>query len=141
MRVLRLFQIALLLVALAATSACSQSPGVARSPAKSPGAAIGGLVIDNRSRDTLVDVRVVVIKTRQYVACGYIPPMGSCSTTFPLRRYQGNDIQVLWKRGGNAEGTRAFVVPLPDGHAEGQTLEVVIHIGGADGFNAFMRPS
>ena len=102
---------------------------------------IGGLVFENRSTGDLTDVRLVVIETRSHVACGYIPPGQQCVTTFPLRRYQGNSVQVLWSRAGRPEGTPPFVVPLPVPIPENTSLDVIIGIGGPGGFSAGMRPS
>lgn len=121
------------------TSPSKTEPAPAAAPAAAPGIVISGLVIENRSPDVLTEVRLLVVQTGESVVCGYIPPGRSCSTRFPLRRYQGNSIQVLWDRAGNPRGTPPFFVPVPDPVPSGVPLEVVIGIGGPQGLSAGMR--
>lgn len=115
--------------------------GCAAPPAQTPSALlIDGLVIENHTADVLTEVRLVV-QPREYVACGYIAPDGQCPATFPLRRYQGNSVQLLWDRGGYSDGTRHFVVPPPAQDPGDTPVDVVIGIGGPRRFSAAMRAS
>lgn len=127
-----------LVFALAAVLAagCAPEP-VETLPA---GPSISGLVIENGTADALTEVRLQVLSSGAFVACGYIPPHGTCSTTFPLRRYRAADVRLLWTRAGQPLESRPFVVPLPDPLPADTPLEVVIGIGGASGFSALMRP-
>lgn len=132
----------LMLLSLMLLAACAPAPQqIATAPsAPAPsGPTIGGLIIDNYTNETLSDVRIGVRNSSEFVHCGYIPPQSYCSTTFPERRYQGNAVTVLWVRGGVPQATRPFIIPLPRLLPDGP-LEVVIRIGGVNGFSAFMRP-
>lgn len=128
------------ILAAATLAACAQPTETVPSAVEPSGPVIGSLVIYNNTSDTLTDVRLRVIKTREFVTCSFIISGGKCVTTFPLRRYQGTPVQVLWERSTQPQATRPFVVPLPDPLPPDAPLEVVVAIGGATGFNAFMRP-
>ena len=127
-------------LAAAFLSACVQSAETVQAAVEPEGPVIGSLVIYNNTADTLTDVRLRVIKTREFVTCSYIVSGGKCVTTFPLRRYQGIPVQVLWERSTLPRATAPFIVPLPDPLPPVAPLEVVVAIEGASGFHAFMRP-
>ncbi len=126
--------------ATALLAACAQPTESAPALIEPDGPVIGSLVIYNNTADTLTDVRLRVIKTREFVTCSYIVSGGKCVTTFPLRRYQGTPVQVLWERSTLPQRTAPFIVPLPDPLPPDAPLEVVVAIDGASGFHAFMRP-
>ncbi|NIP16803.1 MAG: hypothetical protein GWM87_00545 [Xanthomonadales bacterium] len=69
---------------------------------------IRGLVMLNRSGATLSEVILLVVQTGEFISCGNISRRGQCSTTFPLRRYQGNDVEIRWSEGGQAWSSGAF---------------------------------
>ena len=74
---------------------------------------IRGLRIENRSFALVTEVTLLVTKTGEFISCGNIPMRGRCSTTFPLRQYQGNHIEIKWKQGGTQWSTGEFVVDPP----------------------------
>ena len=74
---------------------------------------IRGLSIENRSFALVREVSLLVTKTGEFISCGNIPMRGQCSTTFPLRQYQGNHIEIKWKQGGTQWSTGEFVVDPP----------------------------
>ena len=74
------------------------------------GIEIRGLLIQNRSYGMLSEVILLVVQTGEFISCGNIPMRGECSTTFPLRQYQGNDVEIRWKEGGREWSTGEFVV-------------------------------
>ncbi len=94
-------------------AACHTVPNPARE-ASSPGIEIRGLIIQNRSFSTVTEVMLLVTRTREFISCWNIPMHGECATTFPLRQYQGNDIEIQWKQGGEEWSTGEFVVELSD---------------------------
>ena len=71
---------------------------------------IRGLVIKNQSFSLITEVVLLVVQSREFISCGNIPFRGQCSTTFPLRQYQGNDIEIRWRQDGQEWSTGEFVV-------------------------------
>lgn len=74
------------------------------------GIEIRGLRILNRSYAMVTEVELLVTKTGEFISCGNIPMRGECSTTFPLRQYEGNQIEIRWKQGSSEWSTGEFVV-------------------------------
>ena len=74
---------------------------------------ISGLRIENRSFSPVTEVTLLVTQTGEFISCGNIPMRGLCSTTFPLRQYQDNHIEIKWKQGGTKWSTGEFVVDPP----------------------------
>lgn len=95
------------LLALVLAQGCASVPG---EPVRDSGESveIRGLVIQNRAYATLTEVILLVVPTREFVSCGNIPMRGQCSTTFPLREYRGNQIEISWKEGGREWTTGEF---------------------------------
>ncbi len=71
---------------------------------------ISGLLIRNRSYATLSEVTLQVVQTGEFISCGQIAMRSHCATTFPQRRYQGNDIEIRWREGGREWSTGHFKV-------------------------------
>jgi len=109
----RIFRLPLLLMLALATTACNTVPETTLESSL-PGIEIRGLKIQNRSFSMVTEVVLLVTRTREFISCGNIPMRGECSTTFPLRQYQGNDIEIQWKQGGEEWSTGEFVVELSD---------------------------
>jgi len=108
---------------------------VACAPAAPPrpaGPTIDGLAFENATRDDLHEVQLRVPAIRGMVACGYIPGGASCSTTFPVRQYQGNAIVVSWQQRGRQWETRPMVLPLPKVPAGTHLRAVVTILDGGD---------
>jgi hypothetical protein len=94
-------------------SACTYSSGK-RTEVLTPGIDISGLRIQNESFSLVTEVMLLVTQTGEFISCGNIPMRGQCSTTFPLRRYQGNQIEIKWKQGGSEWSTGEFTVEQSD---------------------------
>ena len=90
-------------------SACAYSPAQEAEPLAG-GIEIRGLRIMNRSFGMVTQVELLVTKTGEFISCGNIPMRGVCSTTFPLRQYEGNQIEIRWKQGASEWSTGEFVV-------------------------------
>jgi hypothetical protein len=88
---------------------CAPNPPVP-SPEIDRGIEIRGLLIRNLSYGTLSEVILQVVQTGEFISCGNIPMRGECATTFPLRKYQGNDIEIKWNEGGREWSTGDFKV-------------------------------
>jgi hypothetical protein len=93
---------------LALAAACQALPETAATPAER--VEIRGLVIQNRSYAALSEVILLVLPTREFISCGNIPIRGQCATTFPLREYQGNEIEIRWREGSREWSTGTFTV-------------------------------
>lgn len=74
------------------------------------GLEISGLLIQNQTYGMLAEVILLVVQTGEFISCGNISMGGRCATTFPQRRYQGNDIEIRWKEGGREWSSGKFVV-------------------------------
>jgi hypothetical protein len=74
------------------------------------GIEIRGLRIQNQSFSMVTEVMLLVTRTGEFISCGNIPMRGECSTTFPLRQYEGNHIEIKWKQGGSEWSTGEFTV-------------------------------
>lgn len=90
---------------------------------------ISGLIFQNNTSSHLYDVRLVVEKIRGVVSCSSIPAGKECSTTFPLRTYQGNPIRVLWQQNGNPFSSEQFLIELPESLVKGEPAMVLVIIG------------
>ncbi len=88
--------------------------GISDPESVSAGIEIRGLRIQNQSFSLVTEVILLVTKTGEFISCGNIPMRGECSTTFPLRQYQGNQIEIKWKQGGSEWSTGKFVVEASD---------------------------
>ena len=71
---------------------------------------IRGLSIRNQSFSAVTEVILLVIETGEFISCGNIGMRSECATTFPLRQYQGNKIEIKWKQGGSEWSTGEFVI-------------------------------
>jgi hypothetical protein len=88
---------------------------VSHEPApETAGIEIRGLRIQNQSFSMVTEVMLLVTRTGEFISCGNIPMRGECSTTFPLRQYEGNQIEIKWKQGGSEWSTGEFVVKASD---------------------------
>ena len=107
--------------------ACAYDPG-RKTEVLTEGIEIKGLRIRNESFGLVTEVMLLVIQTGEFISCGNIPMRGQCATTFPLRKYQGNQIEIKWKQGGSEWSTGEFTVEQSDGidPAKPAVVEVII---------------
>lgn len=87
-------------------AACSELP-------KTNTITVSGLVFYNNTATPVHNAKLSVSKTRGLVACGFILAWKECSTTFPVRQYQGNPIIVSWEQAGHTWSSGEYYVQLP----------------------------
>lgn len=75
---------------------------------------IAGLVIYNNTPDPLYDIKLKVEKTGTVVTCNFIPSGRNFSTEFPLKRYQGNSVNVSWQQDGLNRSTDDIYADIPE---------------------------
>ena len=75
---------------------------------------ISGLIIRNKTDVRIDDIKLKVEKTGAVVTCTTIPPDSDFSTEFPLKRYQGNAVDVFWKQNGRAFMSLDLHAEVPD---------------------------
>lgn len=90
---------------------------------------VAGLTFQNATSGTIHNARLSASKTHGVVACGVILPHTECSTTFPLRQYQGNAITVSWQHAGRTWTSTDVYVQLPDYPIPDRPTTAVISLG------------
>ncbi|MCP4982814.1 MAG: hypothetical protein GY935_20240 [Gammaproteobacteria bacterium] len=71
------------------------------------------ILIINRSRELIQDVKISVSETGRGFSCGNIAPRGICSNKIPRRPYMKNPIRIAWVFGNTARQTNEFVLEVP----------------------------
>ena len=87
---------------------------------------IDGLVFWNHTGNQMENVTLHVEKTRAFASCGLVLAGSRFSTTFPVRRYQGNPAVVSWKHRGRRWTSKPFVIPVPENNIRGKPVKVLI---------------
>jgi hypothetical protein len=90
---------------------------------------VAGLTFHNATSTPIHDARLSVRKTHGLVACGVVLPHNECSTTFPLRQYQGNAITVSWQHAGQAWTSANVPVQLPEYPIPNRPTTAVVTLG------------
>ena len=101
---------------------------------------VAGLLFYNNSDTPIHNAKLSVTTTHGLVACGVILPRTTCSTTFPLRQYQGNPVVVSWEHAGRSWTSGEFRVPLPDDPVAATPTMAVITLGERGAINAKLVP-
>ncbi len=71
------------------------------------------ILIINKSRELIQDVKISVSETGREFSCGNIAPRGICSNKIPSRQYMKNPIRIAWVFGSTARQTNEFVLEVP----------------------------
>ena len=71
------------------------------------------ILIINKSRELIQDVKISVSETGRGFSCGNIAPRGICSNKIPRRQYMKNPIRIDWVFGSTARQTNEFVLEVP----------------------------
>jgi len=90
---------------------------------------VTGLTFQNATSTPVNSARLSVSKTHGLIACGVILPYKKCSTTFPLRQYQGNAITVSWQHAGQTWTAADVYVQLPENPIPNRPTTAVITLG------------
>ena len=102
--------------------ACAELP-------KSNTLTVAGLTFHNATSTPIKNARLSVSKTHGLVACGFIPPHNDCSTTFPLKQYQGNPITVSWQHADQTWTSTDVGVQLPEYPIPNRPATAVVTLG------------
>lgn len=89
---------------------------------------IAGVEIYNGLSYSIQDVIIKVPVSGDFVSCGEVLPASSCATSFPLREYQGNKVQVSWKENGQEFSTAEFRLTPPDSAIAGQEAYIRVEV-------------
>lgn len=114
-------------------TACGELP-------KSNSITVAGLVFQNRTATPVYKAKLSVSKTHGLISCGVILPGKECSTTFPVRQYQGNPISVSWEQAGQAWSSGEFYVQLPRVPLADSPTIAVVTLGEHGSVNARLEP-
>lgn len=109
--------------------ACAELP-------KSNPLTVAGLTFHNATSSPIKDARLTASKTHGLVACGFILPHNDCSTTFPLKQYQGNSITVSWQNAGQTWTSVDVAVQLPEYPIPNRPTTAVVTLGEHGSINA-----
>ena len=90
---------------------------------------VTGLTFHNATSTPINNARLSVSKTHGLIACGVILPHNQCSTTFPLRQYQGNAITVSWQHAGQTWRAADVHVQLPEYPIPNRPSTAVVTLG------------
>lgn len=101
---------------------------------------VAGLVFYNNTATPVHKAKLSVITTRGLVACGVILPGKECSTTFPVRQYQGNPIIVTWEQAGQTWSSGEFYVQLPAAPLAATSTIAVVTLGAQGTVDARLVP-
>ena len=85
--------IVILVIVFISLSSCS----MVRKPESST-LQIKGLLFKNFTDGALKNISLKVAANHKFISCGYIAIRGECSTTFPIKEYQGNSISLSWSQ-------------------------------------------
>jgi hypothetical protein len=101
---------------------------------------VAGLVFYNNTASPVHNAKLSVTTTRGLVACGVILPGKECSTTFPVRQYQGNPIIVTWEQVGQTWSSGEIYVQLPPASAAAAPTIAVVTLGVDGAIDAKLVP-
>ena len=95
---------------------------------KAPALTIDGIIFHNQTPQTIYDVGLYVEKTKAFAHCSHVYSGKECSSTFLVKRYQGNQVRVTWEQNGKDWSTSNFLVTTPKELTPGKpaTVRVVV---------------
>ena len=101
---------------------------------------VAGLMFYNNTDALIQNAKLSVTTTRGLVACGVILPGKDCSTTFPVRQYQGNPIIVTWEQVGQTWSSGEIYVQLPPASAAAAPTIAVVTLSEQGAIDAKLVP-
>lgn len=97
-------------------------------PLTGPVLQIAGVEIYNGLTYSIHDVSILVPSSGDYVSCGQVLPDSSCSTTFQVRDYRENPVQVQWTEHGEPQSTKPFTIKAPENALAGQDAYIRVEV-------------
>lgn len=93
-----------------------------------PALQIAGVEIYNGLPYSVHDVSILATSSGDFVSCGQILPDTSCSTTFPVRDYREDPVQVSWTEQGEPHSTKPFKLSPPANAKAGQEAYIRVEV-------------
>jgi hypothetical protein len=75
---------------------------------------IDGLLFENRSSTAVVNIRLFVPSSGNFVSCGHISPGATCASSFPNVDYAGEAVEVSWFQGGQEWSTGQLTLTVDE---------------------------
>ncbi len=100
---------------------------------------INEIIIRNSSNDYLKSVQLKVEKNHGIFGCSYIISHAECSTTFPVRAYAGNWINITWQIDGVEVSTGNIRIPVGDDIKRGSVVRGVVEIRNSREISAYIE--
>ena len=98
------------------------------------------ILIINKSRELIQNVKISVNETGRGFSCGNIAPLGICSNKIPSRQYMKNPIRIAWVFGSAARQTNEFVLEVPATMDIDLPLRGVLEISPQGSLSAYFEP-
>jgi len=89
---------------------------------------INGLVVNNSTEEPVYDFLLKIEKVREIISVSPIFARTSFTTNFPLRKYKGNRVSLIWKHGGRNWKSKNIIINPPADLVAGRPVNVVITI-------------
>jgi hypothetical protein len=97
------------------------------------------VVVLNRSRAPLQDVRISATESGRVFSCGNIAPRGICSNKFQPQPYQGSPIQIAWVIGNGRRHSETIELELPKSFVAELPMRGVLVIDDQGAFKAYLQ--
>ncbi len=97
------------------------------------------ILIINKSRELIQDVKISVSETGRGFSCGNIAPRGICANKIPSRPYMNNPIRIAWMFGDTAHQTNEFVLEVPATMDIALPLRGVLEISSRGSLSAYFE--
>jgi hypothetical protein len=100
---------------------------------------INEIVIHNSSDILLEKAKLKVSKSYGLFSCSNIIPHTACSTTFPVRPYEGNWVKISWQKNGKEISTENIHIPVDKEFIAGSVMKAIIEIQSKDKYRAYFK--
>lgn len=89
---------------------------------------VKGVLFKNNSNLVINSIKLKVDETGRYINCSGIQRGSTCSTTFPLRKYQNNALTIQWWQQGISYTRESFKIETSELKIEPQQYILIITI-------------
>ena len=97
------------------------------------------ILIINKSKILVQDVKVSAEATGRSFSCGNIAPRGICSNKIPRRRYLNSPITLTWVFGNTVRQTDEFILEVPATMSTEYPLRGVLEISPQGSIAAYFQ--